>query len=93
MRETRHDGHIRSSQRGATPSPDHPDLAAAVAGRIALVALIVVTQLWALTVALDTWFERNMTAVWWLLGYQALAFVTSLLIWIARPEERTVADR
>jgi hypothetical protein len=58
-----------------------------------VVAIIVVTQLWALTVALDAWFERDMAAVWWLLGYQVVAFGVSLAIWIARPEERKVADR
>lgn len=89
----RHQLHVRPSERGASPAPDHPDLAAALAGRIAIVAVIVVTQLWALTVALDAWYERDMAAVWWLLGYQAVVFAVSLSIWIARPEERRVADR
>lgn len=84
---------VRSSERGAPPAPDHPDLAAALGGRIAVVAVIVVTQLWALTAALDAWFERDTAAVWWLLGYQVAAFAASLAIWIARPEERKVADR
>jgi hypothetical protein len=88
-----HSRRVRASERGASPAPDHPDLAAALGGRIAVVAIIVVTQLWALTAALDAWFERDMAAVWWLLGYQALAFAASLVIWIARPEERKVADR
>lgn len=85
--------HVRSSERGAPPSPDHPDVAAALGGRIAVVAIIVVTQLWALTAALDAWFERDMGAVLWLLGYQGLAFIACLMIWIARPEERRIADR
>jgi len=85
--------HVTPSERGAPPAPDHPDLAAALGGRIAIVAVIVVTQLWALTTALDAWFERDMAAVWWLLGYQVAAFVISLLIWIARPQRRRVADR
>jgi hypothetical protein len=84
---------IAPRKRGAPPAPDHPDLAAALGGRVAFVGVIVVTQLWALTVALDAWFEHDMTAVWWLLGYQVLAFATSLAIWVARPEERRVADR
>ena len=85
--------HVRPRERGAAPAPDHPDIAAALGGRIAVVALIVVTQLWALTTALDAWFERDMAAVWWLLGYQVVAFATSLLIWIARPERGRIADR
>lgn len=84
---------MRSSEHGARPAPDHPDVAAALGGRIAVVAVIVVTQLWALTTALDAWFDRDMAAVWWLLGYQVLAFAASLAIWIARPEEREIADR
>ena len=84
--------HVRSSERGAPRAPDHPDVAAALGGRIAVVAVIVVTQLWALTTALDAWFERDMAAVWWLLGYQVIAFAVNMMIWIARPEERRVAD-
>lgn len=83
----------RPTEPGTPTSVDHPDLAAALGGRIAIVALVVVTQLWALTAALDAWFERDMAAVWWLLGYQMLAFAVSLLIWIARPRERKVAHR
>ena len=85
--------YVRSSERGAPPTPDHPDVAAALGGRIAVVVVIVVTQLWALTAALDAWFERDMAAVLWLLGYQVIAFIVCLLIWIARPEERRIADR
>lgn len=84
---------LAPSRRGAPPSPDHPDVAAALGGRVALVATIVVTQLWALTVALESWFEHDMAAVWWLLGYQVIAFAISLAVWVARPEERRVADR
>ena len=83
----------RPTTRERPPTSDHPDLAAALGGRIALVAVIVVTQLWALTAALEAWFERDMAAVWWLLGYQVIAFVMSLAIWVARPEERRIADR
>lgn len=72
---------------------NHPDLAAALGGRIAIVALLLLTQLWALTAALEAWYERDMAAVWWLLGYQVVAFSVSLAIWIARPKERRVADR
>lgn len=87
------DGRVRTSERGVPPASDHPDVAAALGGRIAIVAVIVVTQLWALTAALEAWFEHDMTAVWWLIGYQVIAFGISLLIWTARPQERKVADR
>lgn len=59
---------------------DHPDIAASLNARIAIVALIIVCQLWALTAALDAWLGGDTDAVWWLLGFQVLAFLSALLI-------------
>ena len=64
---------------------DHPDIAASLNARIAVVALIIVCQLWALTAALDAWLGGDTGAVWWLLGFQVLAFVSALLIARASP--------
>jgi hypothetical protein len=64
---------------------DHPDVAASLNARIAVVALIILCQLWALTVALDAWLGGDTDAVWWLLGFQVLAFVSALLISRASP--------
>ena len=60
-------------------------LAASLNARVAMVAVIIVCQLWALTAALDSWLGGEMDAVWWLLAFQAVAFVSSLLIWLASP--------
>jgi hypothetical protein len=59
---------------------DHPDIAASLNARIAIVALIIVCQLWALTAALDAWLGVDTDAVWWLLGFQVLAFISALLV-------------
>jgi len=64
---------------------DHPDVAASLNARIAVVALIIVCQLWALTAALDAWLGGATDAVWWLLGFQILAFISALLISRASP--------
>lgn len=66
-------------------SRDHPDTAASLHARIGIVAVIIVCQLWALTAALDAWLGEDSGAVWWLLGFQIVAFVSALLIWIASP--------
>ena len=64
---------------------DHPDVAASLNARIAVVALIILCQLWALTAALDAWLGGDTGAVWWLLGFQVLAFGSALLISRATP--------
>lgn len=66
-------------------SRDHPDMAASLNARIGIVAVIIVCQLWALTAALDAWLGGDTGAVWWLLGFQAAAFASALLLWIASP--------
>lgn len=64
---------------------DHPDVAASLNARIAMVAVIIVCQLWALTAALDAWLGGATDAVWWLLAFQVVAFLSSLIIWLASP--------
>jgi hypothetical protein len=81
------DARIRSS--GPGPGGDaSPDRAAMLAGRIALVATIVVGQLWGLTVALNAWLDHRMGQVWLLLAFQALSFVLAVAVWLAGPRDR-----
>jgi len=80
------DPRIRSS--GPGPSTDRAERASMLHGRIALVALIVVGQLWGLTVALNAWFERRTGQVWLLLGFQVLSFALALAVWLATPRDR-----
>lgn len=75
---------------GSGPGPGagadaRPERSAILNARIAIVATIVVGQLWALTVALDAWFEGEIGQVWWLLGFQALSFVVAAVVWLSGP--------
>lgn len=64
---------------------NHPDVAASLNARVAVVAVIIVCQLWALAASLDAWLGGATGAVWWLLSFQGVAFLSSLLIWLASP--------
>ena len=72
---------------GAEPRADRQRRAVIVA-RIAVVATIVVGQLWALTIALDAYFEEEMATVWWLFAFQVLSFALAFLVWWASPSDR-----
>jgi len=80
------DPRIRSS--GPSPGGHDPERASALAGRTAIVATIVVGQLWALTVALNAWQEDRMGQVWLLLAFQALSFGLAVAVWLAEPRDR-----
>jgi len=81
------DPRIRSS--GPSPGGDQsPERASMLAGRTAIVATIVVGQLWALTVALNAWQEDRMGQVWLLLAFQALSFGLAVAVWLAEPRDR-----
>jgi hypothetical protein len=54
--------------------------------RIAIVATIVVGQLWGLTVALNRYFEHESIAP--LLVFEALSFLVAMAAWLAAPGER-----
>jgi len=56
--------------------------------RIVLVAMIVVGQLWALTIALDAYFAEADATVGWLVGFQVLSFFVALGVWLLAPGER-----
>jgi hypothetical protein len=74
---------------GPNPGGDHsPDRASMLAGRTAIVATVVVGQLWALTVALNAWQEDRMGQVWLLLAFQALSFGLAVAVWLAGPRDR-----
>jgi cytochrome bd-type quinol oxidase subunit 2 len=72
---------------GAEPRGDRQRRAVIVA-RIAIVATIVVAQLWAVTIALDAYLQDEMATVWWLLAFQVLSFVLALAVWWASPTDR-----
>jgi hypothetical protein len=79
----------RVSSSGPGPGGDaSPDRSAMLAGRTALVATIVVGQLWGLTVALNAWLDHRMGQVWLLLAFQALSFALAVAVWLAGPRDR-----
>jgi hypothetical protein len=49
---------------------------------IALVATIVVGQLWGLMVALDAWLGGDTRAVGWIVVFQAASFAVCLAVWL-----------
>ena len=61
---------------------------AVIVARIAIVATIVVGQLWALTIALDAYFLEETAKVWWLLAFQVVSFVLALVVWWSSPTDR-----
>ena len=61
---------------------------AVIVARIAIVATIVVGQLWALTIALDAYFLEETATVWWLLAFQIVSFLLALAVWWSSPTDR-----
>ena len=70
--------------RSGAPAPARcgvdrdPERAAVVVARIAIVATVVVGQLWALTIALNAYFQEEMATVWWLVAFQVVSFLVAL---------------
>jgi hypothetical protein len=80
-----------------TAHPDEADAGERFAGRtlqvplsaaIAIVATIVIGQLWALTVALDAWLSGDDDTARWIVAFQAASFAVALLTWFATPRRR-----
>ena len=66
----------------------NPERAAADISRIALVATVVVGQLWGLTVALNAYFEGESGTVLWLVAFEGLSFLIALGLWLLTPGDR-----
>jgi hypothetical protein len=83
------DPRIRSTGPGPGAGTDRePDRASMLNARIALVATIVVGQLWGLTVALNAWLDHRTGQVFLLLGFQLLSFALAMAVWLAGPRDR-----
>lgn len=65
-----------------------PDRASMLNARIAIVATIVVGQLWGLVVALNAWHDHRSGQVVLLLGFQLLSFAVAVAVWLAGPRDR-----
>jgi hypothetical protein len=65
-----------------------PERASMLNARIAIVATIVVGQLWALVVALNAWLEGRTGQVLLLLGFQLFSLAVAVAVWLAAPRDR-----
>jgi hypothetical protein len=65
-----------------------PDRASMLNARIAIVATVVVGQLWGLVVALNAWHDHRDDQVVLLLGFQLLSFAVAVAVWLAGPRDR-----
>jgi hypothetical protein len=83
------DPRVHSPGPGPAAGADRePDRASMLNARIAIVATIVVGQLWALVVALNAWLEDRPGQVLLLLGFQLLSFAAAVAVWLAGPRDR-----
>ena len=53
--------------------------------RIALVAAVVVGELWALNAAIEAWSQSNVSVLGWIIGFQAVSFLLALRLSTATP--------
>ena len=83
------DPRVHSSGPGPGAGTDRePDRASVLNARIAIVATVVVGQLWGLMVALNAWLDHRSGQVWLLLGFQVLSFAIAAAVWLAGPRDR-----
>jgi hypothetical protein len=83
------DPRVHSPGPGPAAGVDRePDRASMLNARIAIVASIVVGQLWALVVALNAWLEDRPGQVLLLLGFQLLSLAVAVAVWLAAPRDR-----
>jgi hypothetical protein len=83
------DPRVHASGPGPGGGADRePDRASMLNARIAIVATVVVGQLWGLMVALNAWLDHRTGQVWLLLGFQVLSFAVAAAVWLAGPRDR-----
>jgi hypothetical protein len=83
------DPRIRSTGPGPGAGLDRePDRTSMLNARIAIVATIIVGQLWGLMVALNAWLDHRMGQVWLLLAFQLLSLALAVAVWLAGPRDR-----
>jgi hypothetical protein len=83
------DPRIHASGPGPGAGADtEPERTSMLNARIAIVATVVVGQLWALMVALNAWLEHRDGQVLLLLGFQLLSFAVAVAVWRAAPRDR-----
>jgi hypothetical protein len=79
----------RVENTGPGPGAGHerdPVRAGMLHARTAIVATIIVGQLWGLSVALNRYYEHESVAV--IVAFEALSFLLALAVWLAAPRGR-----
>jgi hypothetical protein len=83
------DPRVHASGPGPGAGGDRePDRTSMLNARIAIVATVVVGQLWGLMVALNAWLDHRTGQVLALLGFQLLSFAVAVAVWLAAPGDR-----
>jgi hypothetical protein len=83
------DPRVHSSGPGPAAGTDRePDRASMLNARIAIVATVVVGQLWGLMVALNAWLDHHTGQVVLLLAFQLLSLAVAVAVWLAGPGDR-----
>ena len=82
-------GAPRVGNTGPGPGAGHerdPARAGMLHARTAIVATIIVGQLWGLSVALNRYYERESVTL--IVVFETLSFLLALAVWLAAPRER-----
>lgn len=74
------DPRVRATGPGGEPEADR---SAMLGARLAIVASIVVGQLWALTIGVESWMDGHKAAAWWLAAFQVLSAIVAVVVWRA----------
>jgi hypothetical protein len=74
------DPRVRATGPGGEPEADR---SAMLSARLTIVLSIVVGQLWALTIGVESWMDGHTGAAWWLAGFQVLSALVALVVWRA----------
>ncbi len=78
----------------ATPAVDTDEgVRTALVTRIIIVGTIVLGQLWALTVALESYLLGESAEPWWLAGFSWLSFLVVMIVSRLDPAPRGRTDR
>ncbi|MEU1277396.1 hypothetical protein [Streptomyces sp. NPDC005805] len=91
IRPTSGYGDPRTSRTGPGPgagTDQEPERASRLTARIVLACTVVVGQLWALTVVVNSWMQGEITTAWWGAGFLCLSFLVVLAIWWVDPKDR-----
>lgn len=74
------DPRVRTTGPGGEPEADR---SSTLSARLVIVLTILIGQLWALSIGVESWMDGHTAAAWWLAGFQVLSALVSLAVWRA----------